>query len=110
MPLYVADYRNDTVHLSAAEHGAYLSPHHVLLERRRSAWTMIASSARIAAMTAAEWRRARPIVQTFFQDGWRHRRIEEEIAKAEAKHERRQEAGKQGGIAKANAKQNPEQC
>ncbi len=106
MPLYVADYRNDTVHLSAAEHGAYL----LLIMHYWSAGVLPDDDrqlARITAMTAAEWRRARPVVQAFFQDGWRHKRIEEEIAKAELKHLRRQEAGKHGGIAKANAKQNP---
>ena len=36
--------------------------------------------------------------------GWRHKRVEEEIAKADANYELRAEAGKRGGIAKANAK------
>ena len=105
MPLYVADYLRDTRRLTTAEHGAYLL---LIMEY----WTAEglpdddSQLARIVGMSAPEWRKAKPAVQAFFQDGWRHRRIDDEIAKAEAKHERRSEAGKRGGIASANAKQN----
>jgi uncharacterized protein YdaU (DUF1376 family) len=105
MPLYVADYLRDTRRLTPAEHGAYLL---LIMEY----WTACElpdddlKLARIVGMTAAEWRKAKPTVQAFFTDGWRHQRIDDEIAKAEAKHERRSEAGKRGGIASANAKQN----
>jgi hypothetical protein len=50
----------------------------------------------------------------FFQPGWTHKRIDEELAKAAEKTERRQEAGRRGGVAKAkqtasNASDLPEQ-
>lgn len=106
MPLYVSDYLRDTRRLTAAEHGAYLL---LIMEY----WTSGGlpdddrQLSRIACMTPAEWRRAKPTIQAFFRDGWRHQRIEDEIAKAIEKHERRSEAGKRGGIAKANAKRKP---
>lgn len=106
MPLYVADYLRDTRRLTTAEHGAYLL---LIMEY----WTTgglpddDSQLARIVGMSAAEWRKAKPTIQAFFQNGWQHHRIDAEIAKAEAKHERRTEAGKRGGIAKANSKQNP---
>ena len=106
MPLYVADYLRDTRQLTPAEHGAYLL---LIMEY----WTACGlpdddgKLARIVGMSSSEWRKAKPTVQAFFTEGWKHGRIDVEIAKAEAKHERRSEAGKRGGIAKANAKQNP---
>lgn len=100
MPFYVADYLRDTRRLTPAEHGAYVL---LILEY----WTAgglpddDAQLARITGMTPGEWRKAKPTVQSFFYDGWKHGRIDEEIAKAEIKHERRSEAGKRGGKAKA---------
>lgn len=78
MPLYVADYRADTVHLSAAQHGAYLLliMHYWLTGALPSD---DAALARIACMTPAEWRKARPTIQAFFKDGWKHKRIDAEL-------------------------------
>lgn len=81
MPFYVADYLRDTRRLTPAEHGAYL---HLILEY----WTAgelpddDRQLARIAGMTPAEWKRARPNVQVFFHDGWKHKRIDAELAKS----------------------------
>jgi uncharacterized protein YdaU (DUF1376 family) len=100
MPLYVGDYIADTAHLSAAESGAYL---HLLMHY----WSTGTpppdddrALARIAKMSAAEWRRARPTVQAFFQDGWRHKRIEFELTEAA----RISAAGRAGGKASAQAR------
>jgi uncharacterized protein YdaU (DUF1376 family) len=105
MPLYIADYLRDTRKLTTAEHGAYL----LLIMEYWTAGELPADDrqlARIVGMSAAEWRKAKPNVQEFFTSGWRHKRIDDEIAKANFKHERRSEAGKRGGIASANSKQN----
>jgi uncharacterized protein YdaU (DUF1376 family) len=81
MPLYVADYLRDTRRLTAAEHGAYLL---LIMEY----WTSSElpdddrQLARIACMSAPEWRRARPNVQGFFHDGWKHKRIDAELARS----------------------------
>ncbi len=81
MPLYVADYRAKTAHLNAAQHGAYL----LLIMHYWSTGSLPdddKSLARIAAMTPPEWRRTRPVVKAFFNDGWQHERIDQELAKA----------------------------
>lgn len=81
MPLYIADYRADTAHLSASEHGAYL----LLIMHY---WTTGAlpdddrQLARIACMTTAQWKNARTTVRAFFHDDWRHKRIDAELARA----------------------------
>lgn len=46
-------------------------------------------------------------MRSFFHDGWRHKRIDKELTIAQAKYEKRAEAGKKGGNAKAEAKQKP---
>lgn len=100
MPLYIADYLADTTHLSATEHGAYL----LLIMHY---WTNGGLPdddkrlARIARLSAKEWAEAKPILQEFFVDGWRHSRIEQEMLTAHEKYEKRAAAGKKGGIAKA---------
>jgi uncharacterized protein YdaU (DUF1376 family) len=81
MPLYVADYLRDTRKLTAAEHGAYLL---LIMEY----WTSgelpddDRQLARIASMSPAEWKKARPNVQGFFHDGWSHKRLDIEIARS----------------------------
>jgi uncharacterized protein YdaU (DUF1376 family) len=81
MPLYVADYRADTAHLSAAQHGAYL----LLIMHY---WTTgglpkdDAAMARIACMSPAEWKRAYPVIYPFFEGDWTHKRIDAELARA----------------------------
>jgi uncharacterized protein YdaU (DUF1376 family) len=104
MPLYVGDYLADTAHLRAAESGAYLHlimhywQHGALPDEDRKL-------AAIARMSDAEWKRSRETMASFFDAGWRHGRIDDELAKANFKHDRRVEAGRRGGIASANAKQ-----
>lgn len=81
MPLYIADYRADTAHLSGTEHGAYL----LLIMHYWSTGAIPDDDrqlARIACLTPAEWRRVRPVVQPFFHDSWRHKRIDAELAHA----------------------------
>lgn len=102
MPLYVADYIRDTRHLSTAEHGAYL-----LLIMHYWAMGSLPDDdrrlARITGMSEAEWAEARPIIQSFFHDGWKHDRIDQELAEAE----RVSEAGKRAGKASAAARRKP---
>jgi uncharacterized protein YdaU (DUF1376 family) len=82
MPLYIADYRADTAHLSASEHGAYLL---LIMHYWQTGGLPKADAplSRIACMSPAEWRRAKPVVAPFFGDDWAsHKRIDEELAKA----------------------------
>jgi uncharacterized protein YdaU (DUF1376 family) len=81
MPLYVAEYRKDTGHLSTAEHGAYM-----LLIMHYWATGGLPDNdgqlARITGWTLAEWRRSRATLQAFFHDGWKHKRVDHELGKA----------------------------
>lgn len=104
MPLYVGDYLRDTRRLNAAEHGAYL----LLIMEYWQAGHLPDDDvllARIGCMSDREWKRAKPIIGPFFDEGWRHKRIDWEIEKANAKSAKRAEAGKRGGKTTANAKQ-----
>jgi uncharacterized protein YdaU (DUF1376 family) len=105
MPLYVADYLRDTRKLTAAEHGAYL----LLIMEYWTAGELPDDDrqlARIASMTPAEWRKARPNVQPFFVDGWKHKRIDTELARsAEISSKRSASAKLKHSNRSANAEQ-----
>lgn len=105
MPLYIADYLRDTRKLTTAEHGAYLL---LIMEY----WTSgelpddDRQLARIVGMSAGEWKRARPNVEGFFLDGWRHKRIDAELAKsAEISSKRSASAKLKHSNRSANAEQ-----
>lgn len=80
-PFYYGDFKRDTGHLTNAEKGAYLAlmmhyyehgglpPDENLIRR-------------IACMTTAEWAESRDVLAALFRDGWKHKRIDEERAKA----------------------------
>jgi uncharacterized protein YdaU (DUF1376 family) len=103
MPLWVADYLADTMHLDTSAHGAYLL---LIMAYWRAGGLPDDDQqlCRIVRMTPEEWATARPTIAAFFGDGWRHGRIDAEIAKAEAVHSRRSEAGRRGGTVSANGK------
>lgn len=105
MPLYIADYRADTAHLSAAEHGAYL----LLIMHYWSTGELPDDDrplARIACMTTSEWKRARPTIERFFHDGWKHNRIDAELARAaDISSKRRASAEQRHSKGNANAQQ-----
>lgn len=95
MPFYIGDYRRDTPHLSAAQHGAYL----LLIFyywQQGSLPDDDEQLARIASMTPAEWKKNRPVIRAFFKDGWRHDRINVEIQNAVEQYEKRSKAGIKG--------------
>lgn len=115
MPLYIADYLKDTTHLGALESGAYL---HLIMHYWQHGGLPDNEKqlAQIAKLTAREWSRLRGTLKPFFHDGWKHKRIEGELAHAvdiSAKRSavaaarqaarREQEECKQSAIAPANA-------
>jgi uncharacterized protein YdaU (DUF1376 family) len=81
MPLYIADYLAKTAHLTVTEHGAYL----LLI---MNYWHNDglpddeAKIARIARMSAKQWAQSRDTLKGFFEESWKHKRIDEEIAQA----------------------------
>lgn len=94
MPLYVADYLKKTTHLGALESGAYL---HLIMDYWANGKLPNDDKqlARIAKLTDKQWKALRPTLAAFFQDGWRHQRIDDEIAKAEVVSSKRRAAAEQ---------------
>ncbi len=107
MPLYVGDYLNKTRRLTTLEHGVYFL---LILDywQNRGLPDDDATLARIVGLSEREWRKLRPVMQTFFDAAWRHDRIDEELARADAKHQKRVDAGRRGGDATASKIFKPE--
>ena len=105
MPLYIPDFLADTMHLSAAETGAYLCLimdywlHDGLPDDDRKL-------AAIARLSLKAWLTMRETIAAFFHDGWRHKRIDAELAKMVGITERRRAAGSKGGTASTIARWN----
>jgi len=95
MPLYVGDYRRDTAHLSAAQHGAYLL---LIMHYWQQGGLPDEDDqlSRIASMSLAEWKKNRSVLRAFFGEGWRHARIDEELKNAVERYQKRSAAGKNG--------------
>ena len=104
MPFYVADYLRDTRHLSATEHGAYM----LLIMQ---AWTQggllpldPVRLARIAGLSRDEWAEMGDMVMEFFvrtDEGYRHNRVDRELARAKGMVEQRKAAGKASAAKRA---------
>lgn len=91
MPLYVADYLADTAHLGALESGAYL---HLIMHYWLTGGLPddARELARIAKVSSHNWKKLSPVIQKFFFDGWRHKRVDEEMLKAGNISEKRRAA------------------
>jgi uncharacterized protein YdaU (DUF1376 family) len=98
MPLYIPDFLADTMHLSAAETGAYLClimdywMHDGLPDDDQKL-------ASIARLPIKSWRQMRPTIEAFFREGWRHKRIDAELAKMVETMGRRHAAATRAGNA-----------
>lgn len=108
MPLYIADYLRDTAHLRAAESGAYL---HLIM----AYWANgklpnnDRQLATIAKMTDQEWAEHKDTLAAFFGPDWAsHKRIDQELAEALEKIEKKSAAGRTGGIASGAARSKSE--
>lgn len=103
MPLYIGDYLADTMHLNGAEHGAYI----LLIMHYWRSGPLPDDDKALAAIARTErtmWdSEIGPVVREFFhREGGRlrHRRIDREMANANAMTEQRRAAG----IASAEAR------
>lgn len=104
MPMFWGDYARDTAHLNDALHGAYL----MLIKHYWCSGKPLPDDDdvlwRIACCDSkAAWKKKRQTIAAFFQiEGgeWRHKRIDEEQARAIANVEKRAKAGKKGAAAK----------
>lgn len=100
MPLDIGRYLKDTGRLSTLEHGAYL----LLIMDYWNAGSLPqddASLCSIARLQPKQWQAMKPKIAAFFRPDWTHKKVEKELAEAEAKYRRRAKAGRTGGIAKA---------
>lgn len=106
MPLYIADYLADTGHLRTIEHGAYL----LLIMHYWRTGALPPQDAKLAKITRLPlkaWTESvRPAVETLFQEGWSHKRIDAELAKQDIIKTKRAMAGQRGGMMSAIARTN----
>lgn len=96
MPFYVADYLGDTEHLSTLQHGAYC----LLLFsywKRGCLPDDDRQLSHITKLSLKAWRHHRPVLQAFFYNGWKHRRVETELARHLEIRTKRAAAGSKGG-------------
>ena len=110
MPLYVSDYLGDTRRLTTLEHGAYIL---LIMEywQHGGLPNDDAELAEIAGLADDEWQRVRHRISRLFKDGWRHKRIDEELAKASEISERRKaSAERRWSKSNANALQEHVTC
>lgn len=96
MPLYVADYLADTTRLTTEQHGAYLL---LIMDYWRNGPLPDddGALANITRLTEAQWKKHRASIARLFQvdaGEWRHKRIDNELARASANVEQRSAAGK----------------
>lgn len=108
MPLYIADYLQDTGHLSTVEHGAYL----LLIMHywaNRGLPKEDARLARLVRMSEREWAKIRGTISEFFDVDWQHGRIDAELAIADEKRDARAKAGQMGGFAASKSRRKQQQ-
>ena len=100
MPLYVGDYLGDTGHLKTAQHGAYLL---LMMHywRKGELPDDDRQLAKITKLSLKSWRAYRPVLQEFFHSGWKHKRIDAELARMLRVSEKRVMAGQKGGLGSA---------
>jgi uncharacterized protein YdaU (DUF1376 family) len=97
MPLYVGDYLGDTGHLTTAQHGAYLL---LMMHYWRKGELPDDDSqlSKITKLPLKTWCDYRAVLQAFFHDGWRHKRIDAELVRMMRVSEKRASAGQKGGL------------
>ena len=107
MPLYIGDYLGDTGHLTTTQHGAYLL---LMMHywRKGELPDDDKQLSKITKLPLKVWTEYRETLQSFFYDGWRHKRIDAELYKTESISQKRKDAGYKGGISSALARMRTE--
>ena len=103
MPLYVGDYLGDTGHLTTTQHGAYLL---LMMHywRKGELPDDDRQLSKITKLPLKTWCDYRPTLQDFFHEGWKHKRIDAELAKMVRVSAKRAIAGQKGGLGSALAR------
>jgi uncharacterized protein YdaU (DUF1376 family) len=98
---HIGDYDADTAHLSWVEDAAYRRLICLYYRREQPVPADIAQACRLVRATSTAERKAvETVLHEFFQfsdDGWRHKRCDEEIDFASKQAEKNRENGKSGG-------------
>ena len=106
MPFYIADYLGDTGHLSTTQHGAYI----LLICHYWRTGGLPEDDAKLAKITRLSLKSwtdlVRPDIEPLFLPGWKHKRVEKELAKQEIIAVRRAMAGAKGGAVTASSRIN----
>lgn len=111
MPLYVGDYLKDTRDLTAEQHGAYLL---LLMDMWNRNGVLPHSAkvlARITGISPKRWPSVWAAIGSLFiheGDTLRHKRVDQELQKADQISQKRKLAGSAGGKAKALKAQEPD--
>jgi uncharacterized protein YdaU (DUF1376 family) len=97
MPMYWGDYFRDTRHLSRGQHGAYC----LLIGHYWSTGSLPDDDRQLAQITLStpeEWQADKPVLQAFFHDGWKHKRVDAELRRSADNYARLAAAGQKGGL------------
>jgi uncharacterized protein YdaU (DUF1376 family) len=113
MPLWIGAYLADTLTFTTVQHGAYLLLLMAYWRERAPLPDVDEDLAAIAKMTPPEWRKVRPKLERKFRVGdgvWWHKRVEQEMADADARSKKASEKASKGAEArwKKGAKQSPD--
>jgi len=99
MPFYISDWMVKTGDLTAEARGAYVELIFAYWRTGRPLPDNDEKLQRLSRCTDKEWQRCRAEVMAFFNlgaGGWQHNRIDEELAKANAKYDAKVKAGQKG--------------
>ena len=103
MPLWIGAYLADTMRLTTAQHGGYLL---LLMAYWRDREPLPDDDEELRSITKTdrtEWKKMRPVLAKFFRIGdgvWWHKRVEEEMAIADARQVAAQKKAKAGADAR----------
>lgn len=103
MPWFIGDYLRDTAHLTTEQHGAYL----LLLGhcwQHGAIPTDDQGCASVAKLTLKRWKLHKETISTFFNEDGTHKRVTQELERAEIVSLRRKIAGAKGGFHSAIAR------
>ena len=96
MPFYWGDYFRDTRHLTKLQHASYL----MLIGHYWTTGGLPSDDQQLANITLStleEWQADKPVLQAFFYDGWRHKRVDAELRRQSDKVAKAREHGQKGG-------------
>src|SRR5262252_2304075 len=101
MPLWIGDYLADTGHLRTVDHGAYCL---LLMHYWRTGGLPQddVQLAKITRLPLKSWvEHVKPVIQPLFREGWRHKRVDQELARHNDIARKRAIAGQKGGLVTA---------